>query len=180
MDMIENVKARFIQLHSILYKGLFIGLFFPSGVGIDVYRVISVKKEYGTYKSNISTIFLEKLIGTVSSLLLILCCYPFLGLHENQTISNIIPYVYLFVGIIFSCLILIGFKSNIIRGRFALVLNKFAFFLNERIIRLINKILKNNEPIEQGEDVVRDILKPLLSLKYIGIVLFFFCSDTCG
>ena len=33
--------------------------------------------------------------------------------------------------------------------------------------------MKNNEPIEQGEDVVRDILKPLLSLKYIGIVLFF-------
>ncbi|MFW5851242.1 MAG: lysylphosphatidylglycerol synthase transmembrane domain-containing protein [Bacteroidota bacterium] len=173
MRLIENVQANFFKLHAILYKGLFVGFFVPGGVGIDVYRVLKVKKEYGVFKSNVSAIFLEKVIGTTSSLLLVLACYPFINVVENEILRTIINYSYIFVGIVCFAFIIIALKSSFVKGKIAGILNKVSIFFNIRIINLINKISKGSNKISKEDKVVQDIFKPLMDFKYIFIVLVF-------
>ncbi|MFO7869467.1 MAG: lysylphosphatidylglycerol synthase transmembrane domain-containing protein [Bacteroidales bacterium] len=173
LDLIEQVKTNFRKLHSILYKGLFVGFFVPGGVGIDVYRVLKVRKEYAIYKSNISTIFLEKIVGTASSLILIIVCYPFLEITKNETIAEIINYAYILIGAFCILLFLIGFKNAFLKGKFEGVMQQFMLFLNAKIISLINKISSKNHVLSHDEKIVEDIIKPVLSLKYISIVFFF-------
>lgn len=176
MYIIEDVKIKFSNLHSILYKGLFVGFFVPGGIGIDVYRVISVWDKYKIYKSNFSTIFLEKIIGTLSSLVLAFLCYPFLSVESNPILANIIFYLkYLIGGFLFLFLILIINKLIFKRNTHPFI-QRILNYLNGSIIKLFNRISINDFQVKPDSKIVTEILKPVLSYRNIFIVLIFSIS----
>jgi glycosyltransferase 2 family protein len=170
---IEKVKISFLRLHGILYQALFIGFFVPSGVGIDIFRAIKIFNQTKTYKSNVSSILLEKSAGTIASVLMIIISFPFIDIVKTELVDEIGKYSVLFFIISFFIIVLISFKNTLIKGKVLSLLKPILSFINDKIVNILKKTFLKNKSISIDDNIVKEIFEPLLSIKNISVVIFF-------
>lgn len=169
---IESIKAPFLYLHKILYKGLFVGFFVPGGVGIDIYRIAAIKKKYGVYKSSISIVLLEKLVGLIASTVLIIIIFPFIAIDKEPEMQRVFLYGMILLSVFIAFLFVVFNKKKLLNSRLGPFIEKGLSFVNKKVLAILKKMQKAEE-ISSDKEIVKDILRAIFNMKHIFIVFFF-------
>ncbi|NQU53950.1 MAG: flippase-like domain-containing protein [Bacteroidetes bacterium] len=175
LNMFGKHDISFLHLLKTIYIGFFVGFFIPASVGIDIYRVVSLRKTNSTHV-NIGLIFQEKLMGLVVCGFFVLFFSSFL----NVDLGKIYPYVRnILYAIIFVSLfiltVLFLFKTN-------LHIQKILSFTEGKLIKLLGWFtLKFKKEIKLEEGFLNKVLKVSLFPKMIMVVLLFsICNQGIG
>lgn len=170
--LISGLWIKFKHLHSILYKGLFVGFFVPGGVGVDLFRIIQIKQKHNTYSQTISIIFLEKIFGVIASILLILITYPFITIKENSALQKVVLWGGITCVCVLACLLAVQLlrkkEHSLIHRFYRQIINAFSF----RVSKILKRVLKNNEE-SANEEVINNAIKNIINPKFIVIVILF-------
>jgi len=134
------IRLPYLRLVNYWWIGMFLGYFVPAGMGMDIYRIVSVGQHGGDYGKSIAAVVGEKIFGVLGSILLLMVAYPLVRqtINADPRITEIIAYVY-WVGVVSTvCLVLAVVFVRVRHG------NKVLFYAQEkltlRIKRIISKI----------------------------------------
>lgn len=171
-----KIDIKIIELITTYYKGIFLGYFIPSSLGIDVYRTLKFSKNKETIPANITIVITEKIIGLLSCIFLIGLSYPFIEIDLPSNINKILSIV-LSVGLI---LILILFSLIFFSKRLLdiWVVNSLKKFLEKKYISIMNVINKKGNNILINTNVEKSY-KIFLNKKFLltsflfGIIIHF-------
>jgi uncharacterized protein (TIRG00374 family) len=97
------------------WKGLALGFFTPSSLGLDAYRVVIVSKINHKKLSNVMVIIAEKIFALSSAILVICALYPFLEITANRNVEMIFNYAY-----ILSIIVIIGYGLALLLKKWSL------------------------------------------------------------
>lgn len=91
------------------------GYFTPGSIGMDIYRVIVVGRQFGNYILNMTVVLIEKLMALFTCMGLIIVLYPFVApLSSAEMITEILTFAYIaFIMVVLTiALILLGHHNT--------------------------------------------------------------------
>lgn len=173
LNKFGNNRIPFFRLLKIIYMGLFVGYFVPTSLGVDIYRVIKLKKNNISH-INIGLIFQEKIMGLVVCALLVLFFSEFIDVN----MGDIYPYMknILYVSITSALVALVVLLLTRESTKAQFILN-----LAERKLTVLLKhfSFKFNKEVKLEDGFMKKVLKISLSPKLILIVILFSVINQC-
>jgi uncharacterized protein (TIRG00374 family) len=165
LNLFGKDEISFLRLLRTMYIGFFVGFFVPASVGIDIYRVVSLRNTNSTHV-NIGLIFQEKLMGLLVCGLFVL----FFSAYLNVNPGTVYPYfrAALYGGILLCFLllmVLLMFKKNV-------QIQKLLRYIEGKLIKLLRWFtLKFKKEINIEEGFLNKVLSVSLVPKMILVVL---------
>ena len=167
LNMFGYKSISYLRLLKTVYIGFFSGYFLPASVGIDIFRVVSLRKTKTT-AINIGLIFQEKLMGLLVCGFLIVCFSGLIKIEESSLYLQIRNVVYLiltltllilFVMLLFKKSKFVNWLMGIAEKRLSLLIKWFA--------------MKFKKDVKLEDKFIRKVLHVSLLPKMILIVALF-------
>jgi len=155
------IRVPYLRLVNYWWTGMFLGYFAPGGMGMDIYRIVSVARNEGNYGKSIAVVMGEKIFGVFGSILLLMVAYPLVrqNINVEPRITEIIGSIY-WVGIVsLACLVLIVIFARVKDG------NKVLLYVQKKISSRIKGIISK---------ISQDRANNLKDLSLFGLVKSFF------
>ena len=134
----RKVPQLYIAKH--YWIGFALGIFAPASIGWDIYRIVAAGKEYGDYLINSFIVVIERFLGLITMLCIIIVTYPLVKKYVVKNLEMIIRtanYSYILF-ILITVLIITSLLLSKNRS-FAVMINRLELFFTKKVIRLFAK-----------------------------------------
>ncbi|WP_297092405.1 lysylphosphatidylglycerol synthase transmembrane domain-containing protein [uncultured Draconibacterium sp.] len=167
LNMFGKRNISYLRLLKIVYIGFFSGYFLPASVGIDIYRVYSLRKT-DTTPVTIGLLFQEKLMGLLICGFFILFFSGILSINDQLVYPHIRTILYVFLSILILVIALMLLFKN------SRVVQLVLAFIERKLFDLIKWFaLKFNKEVKVESGFLNKILQVSLYPKLILLVAAF-------